>query len=145
MLLTKPEGMCTVSSDLQAKTVTIGFLDPKYAQQFRNHLVDKVIDTTQGKKKEPLVVFQNIDTIDPVLLYKWRSAFEQHFKNLDFTMKKDAWNRDAYFHEAVQSLWDGWIAHAMYMKSIAHAELSSSIPIPQVKAEKVITACPSSM
>lgn len=139
MLLSKPEGMCTVSSDLTRKTVTIGFLEPEFAKRFNNHLIDKVIEATMC---EPIVVSHNVDLIDPILLAKWRSAFQAHFKHLDFALTKDAWDRDAYLHEAVQSLWDGWLAHAMYT---LHIQQLASVPIPRSKSEGVITACPSSM
>ena len=41
-----------------------------------------------------------------------RAEFEAHFKHLDFTMDKDAWERPIYRHPHVFSLWTGWQARA---------------------------------
>lgn len=57
MLLTKPVGMCTVSGDALNKTVTLGFHESEQAQAFRNHVVDKVIQGTQGRTSKVNIKF----------------------------------------------------------------------------------------
>jgi hypothetical protein len=77
MLLSKPEGMCTVSSDTVRRTVTLGFHTHQNALAFWNQAVDRVIETTQGasaakesrlnfteEERESALAQTMIDTID---------------------------------------------------------------------------------
>lgn len=52
MLVSKPEGMCTVSIDPIQKSVTLGFHTEHDSQSFRDQVVDRVIETTQGPKRK---------------------------------------------------------------------------------------------
>jgi hypothetical protein len=51
MLVRKPEGMCTVATDPVKRTVTLGFHTTQESQAFRDQVVDRVIETTQGNRK----------------------------------------------------------------------------------------------
>ncbi|MDR5756978.1 hypothetical protein [Caballeronia sp. LZ035] len=39
-----------------------------------------------------------------------RERFEAHYKHLDMTLNRDAWDREIYAHSHVEAMWDGWQA-----------------------------------
>ena len=59
MLIRKPEGMCTISSELGAKKVVLGFNTEQQATTFRNQAVDRTIDTASGGRPREKAVKLN--------------------------------------------------------------------------------------
>jgi hypothetical protein len=53
-----------------------------------------------------------------------RASFEAHFKHLDHSTTKDAWDRPVYVYPIVCALWDGWQARAALASAAASGEAS---------------------
>ena len=56
-----------------------------------------------------------------------RERFEAHYKHLDKTLSRDAWDREIYAHSHVEALWSGWQA------AIESRVLAERKPIYQVR------------
>jgi hypothetical protein len=66
--------------------------------------------------------------VEPRSKEQEQQAFEARWKYLDFARRNDAWGREQYAHDHVQSLWAGWLSRSEDAAPLSPAPLEQQQP-----------------